>query len=214
MPHYLPIESWPRRDHFFFFKEYEHPFFNICADVHVARLRRYLEETGGSFFLATLFLSLKAINELEPFRYRLRNDRVLVHDVIHGGSTVLNQDDTFSFFYFDYYPKYSLFHAEAEKKLAYFKSGEKCMNPRDQEDDLIHYSVLPWVSFTSFAHARKHNNQDSVPKVVFGKYRKEGGKVKMPVSVEVHHALMDGLHVGRFFQSFEAFLNDPVRFLV
>jgi chloramphenicol O-acetyltransferase type A len=29
------------------------------------------------------------------------------------------------------------------------------------------------------------------------------------MSVEVHHALMDGVHVGRYVQDFEAALREP-----
>ena len=35
----------------------------------------------------------------------------------------------------------------------------------------------------------------------------------MPPSVEVHHALMDGLHVGRYVQAFEAALAAPEAWL-
>jgi chloramphenicol O-acetyltransferase type A len=48
-----------------------------------------------------------------------------------------------------------------------------------------------------------------VPKIVFGRHREAGGRRWMPVSVEVHHALVDGLHVGRFFERFQALLDDP-----
>jgi chloramphenicol O-acetyltransferase len=30
----------------------------------------------------------------------------------------------------------------------------------------------------------------------------------MPVSIEVHHALVDGVHVGRFFERFQHHLDD------
>ena len=64
--------------------------------------------------------------------------------------------------------------------------------------------MIPWISFTSFTHARKPAKEDSVPKIVFGKYTKKNDSVKMPVSVEVHHSLMDGIHVGKFFEQFYA----------
>jgi chloramphenicol O-acetyltransferase type A len=67
--------------------------------------------------------------------------------------------------------------------------------------------VIPWVAFTSFAHARRHGTEDSVPKIVFGKRHERGGRHRMPVSVEVHHALVDGLHVGRFFEGFQERLD-------
>src|SRR5829696_2574101 len=46
-------------------------------------------------------------------------------------------------------------------------------------------------------------------KIAFGKYREDGGRIMMPVSVEVHHALMDGLHVGRYLERLESYFSSP-----
>ena len=83
------------------------------------------------------------------------------------------------------------------------------MDARDDRSDMIHYSALPWVAFTSFSHARNWRREDSVPKIVFGKYTERDGHRLMPVSVEVHHALMDGLHVGRFLERLQLYFMEP-----
>jgi chloramphenicol O-acetyltransferase type A len=80
-------------------------------------------------------------------------------------------------------------------------------------DDVIYHTTLPWISFTSFAHARTPGRGDSVPRFVFGKFTKENERVIMPFSVEVHHALMDGLHVGRYLTRLEEALADPESFI-
>jgi chloramphenicol O-acetyltransferase type A len=33
--------------------------------------------------------------------------------------------------------------------------------------------------------------------------------MKMPLSVQGHHALMDGLHVGRYYEQVQAYLDEP-----
>lgn len=210
MPHELDFSTWPRRQHFDLFRGYEQPFFNLCAEVDVTRLAELCAAPAGpSFFLASLFLSLSAANEIEPFRYRLRGERVIVYEVVHGGSTVLLPDETFTFAYFDYGPGFPRFAAAASRVLDEVRQDPGALRPSDERDDLLHYSVIPWVSFTSFAHARRRRKDDSVPKVVFGKHRGAAGeRRKMPVSVEVHHALMDGLHVGRFYERFQALLDE------
>jgi len=207
MGYALDLETWPRKATWLYFKDFDHPYFNICADMDVTHLLSHVKESHTSFFIASLYVSLRAANEIEPFRYRMKGGGVQVHDVVHGGSTVLNEDESFSFCYFNYSEDFEQFYCNAEQVLASFKAGEKNLNPKDDMEDVIHYSVLPWVSFTSFSHARRHNKTDSIPKIVFGGYRCEGGQTKMPVSVEVHHALMDGLHVGRYFQRFQELCN-------
>ena len=73
--------------------------------------------------------------------------------------------------------------------------------------DVIHYSSIPWVKFTGLTHARSFTFPDSVPKISFGKCANVDGRMVMPVSVNAHHGLVDGLHVGLFFQRFQELLN-------
>ena len=150
---------------------------------------------------------------MEPFRYRLQGDRVLVHDRIDMGTTILMDGERFAFCYFEYDEDGARFLEKASAAVERLRASDGRLQPSDDRDDLIHCSVLPWISFTSFSHARKWGRQDSVPKIVFGKYFADGGRFRMPVSVEVHHALMDGVHVGRYFERLERFFADPAALL-
>ncbi len=193
MAEYLDVTSWARRDLFEFFRGYDKPYFNVCVQLDITELLHYL--------------ALRIANEVEPFRYRLRDGKVLVHDVIHGATTVLLSNESFAFAYFDYTADYRKFSADAQGVITEVKrEGRFKSRP---SDDLIHFTTLPWVSFTSFSHARNWGQEDSVPKITFGKFTNEGKRVLMPFSVEVHHALMDGLHVGRYLSKLEAALADP-----
>lgn len=210
MPEYLDTETWNRRRQFEFFKGFDNPFFNICADVDVAPLLGLTRAARKiSFFIAYHFLSMKAVNEVEPFRYRLRGDRVLIHQRIHAGTTLLLDDETFTFVYFDYEDDFELFHARARATVESARAGASRLDEREGQDDLIHHSVIPWVKFNSISHARNWGRLDSIPKIAFGKYRVEGERIMMPVSVEVHHALVDGLHVGRYFEKLENYFSNP-----
>ena len=210
MPQRLDIDNWHRRHHFEFFMDYDLPFFNLCADVDVSRLYEWSkQEEGPSFFLASFYLSLQAANEIEPFRYRLDGDGVVVHEAIHGGTTVMRQDETFGFAYFDFDPSYVRFEVKGQEILEQARIASGPLLDRPDREDLIYYSVIPWVHFTAFTHATKLGARDSIPKIVFGKHTERAGNRLMPVSVQVHHALMDGLDVGRFFERFEHLLDDP-----
>jgi chloramphenicol O-acetyltransferase len=88
MARFLDLESWPRRQTFEYFRGYDKPYFNICASLEAGPLVELVRsEPEVSFFLAYLYLSLRAANESEPFRYRLSEGRVLVHERIHAGTT-------------------------------------------------------------------------------------------------------------------------------
>jgi chloramphenicol O-acetyltransferase type A len=211
MPHYLDLETWPRREHFAFFRNYDHPYFNLCAPVEVTNLLAFTRRRGLSLFVAYHYLSTKIANEIEPFRYRLRGDRVLIHDKIDTGAIIMLEDERFTFAYFPYAADFALYQRQAREIIAAIKAGDGNLRPHTATDDLLHHTVLPWVAFTSFAHARKYERDESVPKISFGKVYEEGGSHKMPVSVEVHHALMDGLHVGRYFERFAEYCAAPER---
>ena len=80
-------------------------------------------------------------------------------------------------------------------------------------DAVAFFTTIPWVHFTSFQHARHPGPTDSVPRFSFGRADAEGGHLWLPLSVSVHHALMDGLHVGRLVQAFEAAAAAPEAWL-
>ena len=213
MPKYLDLETWPRRDLFEFFRGYQNPYFNICTQLDITRLMRVLRDRPGvSVSLAYHYFALRIANEIEPFHYRLEGeDRVAIHEVINGGTTVLLPNETFTYAYFDYHENFDQFITEAGEAIAKVRA-EGSLKPT-MRYDLIYFTALPWVSFTSFAHARTPGRGESIPRIAFGKFLRDGDLIHLPVSVEVHHALMDGLHVGRFFMSLEAALAKPESYL-
>ena len=209
MPEYLDTEGWNRRHLFRLFKDYDDPYFNVCADVDVTPLLALAHERGLSFSVAYHSLSTKTANEVESFRYRLRGERVVVYERVHAGAIVLLPDDSFTFVYFDYTDDFDAFHENACALIERAKREPPPLDARAGQDDLIYHSVIPWVSFTSISHARDSRQRSGIPKVAFGKYREAGGRIWMPVAVEAHHALMDGLHAGRFFERLQSHCSDP-----
>ena len=209
MPEYLDTETWSRRHLFRLFKEYDDPFVNICADVDATPLLDFVRARSLSLFVAYHYLSTKTANEIEEFRYRLRGDRVLVHGRVDAGAIVLLADESFTFVYFDFEDDFLAFHGRATTLIEEARRDPPSLDAREDRDDLIYHSVIPWVSFTSISHARHSKKQSGIPKVTFGRYRGVGGRALMPVSVEAHHALMDGLHIGRFFERLESYFADP-----
>jgi chloramphenicol O-acetyltransferase type A len=213
MTKYLDTSTWARRAVFEFFRQFDKPYFNICMQLNITRLLALLHDRPEvSVSLAYHYFALRAANETEPFRYRLRDGKVIVHDVIHGGTTVLLPNETFTLAYFDYEEDFETFIERADRAVKEVLSGDGSFNP-DPGDDRIHFTALPWVSFTSFSHARNWGREDSVPKIAFGKFLKTSDRTLLPFSVEVHHALMDGLHVGRYVSRLEEALAEPETYI-
>lgn len=209
---FLSLDDWARKSQFDFFLEFELPFYNICADVDVSATLAWCKEHGRSFSMACWYACQQVVNELEPFRYRLRGDQVWVHNRVGVAATFLNADETFRFSYLPFKAGFSEFENAAREVINAPVTNE--LDDEPENDAVIHGSTLPWVSFTSVSHARRTSRPNSVPKIVFGKYKRAQGVTEMPVSVEVHHALMDGIHASRFFSEFEKLLSTPETLLV
>ncbi|HKP68874.1 MAG TPA: CatA-like O-acetyltransferase [Pyrinomonadaceae bacterium] len=202
MFHEVDIDAWERKSTYEFFLNYEDPFFNITANLDVTRLHRFCKENNLAYSLAALFLSVQSANEIREFRLRMIDERVVEFDRVEATQTILNEDETFSFCYFpltnDIFEFDRLGKAAREKYLAL-----KTFDVETDRYDLIYYSSIPWVSFTSFKHASPRNNRQTIPRMVFGKMFDEGPVKKMPFSVEAHHALVDGIHVGKLFNLYQ-----------
>jgi chloramphenicol O-acetyltransferase type A len=202
MYHVVDIDTWERKTTYEFFLDYEDPFFNIAANLDVTRLYRFCKDNGLAFSLGALFLSLQSANEIREFRLRMLNGQVVEFDKVDATQTILNDDETFSFCYFE--SKDDILEFDRAGKLAREKYRSlKTFDVENHRIDLIYYSAIPWVSFTSFKHASRHDRRQTVPRMVFGKMFDEGPLKKMPFSVEVHHALVDGIHVGRLFNLYQ-----------
>jgi len=209
---YLDIATWSRRELFEFFIGYTDPYFNICAQLDVTRFKEFVSERAVKISLALHYFALRIANEIEPFRYRLKEGRILVYDVVHGGTTVLLPNESFTYAYFDYQRDFEKFVSDMGNAVNDVLSGSGELRPT-MRDDVIYHTTLPWTSFTSFAHARNKGRGDSIPRIVFGKISKDSSRFTLPISVEVHHALMDGLHVGRYLSRLEEAFAAPDDFV-
>jgi chloramphenicol O-acetyltransferase type A len=206
---YIDLDGWRRREHFLLFRGYDRPHFSTTAAVDVSAC--YAASRGGegtSFTLAMLFNAMSAANAVEAFRLRLREDRVWCHDAVGIGCTVLRPDRTFGFSYFAHEPSFSRFAAEGKREMERARSATTLSDERESDDATLHATVLPWVRFTSFTNAMRR--EDSVPKLTFGRRYAEGDAWYVPVCVEVHHALVDGIDVGDFFERFQDLLARPL----
>ncbi|RBQ09883.1 chloramphenicol acetyltransferase [Pedobacter miscanthi] len=202
----IDINTWIRKDHFKFFSAFEEPFFGVTVDVDCTATYQEAKENNVSFFLLYLHKSLAAANQIDAFSYRIIDGEVWKYDVVHAAATINRPNGTFGFGYMDYHEDFEEFKIEANKEIEKVQATTGLI-PSASGENVIHYSALPWLNFTSMSHARKFSFADSCPKISFGKVRDENGKKIMPVSIHVNHALMDGYHVAQFVDAYQELLN-------
>ncbi|MCB9233248.1 MAG: chloramphenicol acetyltransferase [Bacteroidia bacterium] len=199
-PQKIDLTTWDRKAPYTFFRDFDIPFFNLTANVDVTHLLEKARASGQSFFLYCLYQALKAANSMPEFRYRLAGDEVMLYPEVHAGATVILPDQSFIFTFIPWQPGQAAFLETSRATIDRQKEARE-FTPH-LRTDMIYFSAVPWVSFTSVQHARKFDCHDSIPRIVFGKYFHQNGQILMPVSVELHHALADGYHVGAFLERF------------
>lgn len=202
----LNIENWDRKEHFKFFKTFDEPFFGVTFNIDVTKGRAIAKENQASFFIYYLYAAIKAANSIENFRYRIHGEEVRVYDGINASPTINRPDGTFGFSYINFTQDFKVFYQRAQAEISRVQADNSLV-PSSDDDNTIHFSAIPWIHFTSLSHARKYGVYDSVPKISFGKIIEQDNKMLMPTSVHVHHALMDGYHVGLFAERFQENIN-------
>jgi chloramphenicol O-acetyltransferase type A len=204
----IDMQTWSRREHYEFFKTFNHPHFNLCANVDLTRFHPYVKEHKISFTAAIIYVISRAANAIPEFRLRIRGEEIVEHEIVSPSVTILMDNDLFSFCSIDYSQDFEEFAARAKRLIAAVKNNPTLKDPPGR-DDLLFMTAIPWVSFTSFTHPMRLHPEDSIPRFAWGKYFEDGGLLKMPLSVQGHHRLMDGIHMGKFYGYVQEYLNQP-----
>ena len=205
---YIDLDAWPRRRQYDFLKDYAYPHFSLCANMDITVFYPKAKNSSSTFTIALVYVLSRAANEIAEFRCRMRADQVVEHETVHPSTTVLTDGDLFSFCSLDYFADFSTFAENAAKRFVYIKKNPVVENVPGR-DDFLYMTSLPWVSFTSMMHPLNLNHIDSVPRFAWGKFFKEGERLKIPLGVQAHHAMMDGIHMGRFYQLVQDYFDNP-----
>ena len=209
---YIDLENWPRQEHFSVFRDWDYPHFNLCADVDLTAFYPFIKQNGISFNIAIVYLITRTANAIPEFRYRIRDGKLIEHETVHPSSTILGKDDVFSFCTMEYHESFSQFSFKAAKKIARVQKRPRLMEEDHGDDNLLFMTAIPWVSFTSFMHPLRFP-VDSVPRFAWGKFYEDGNLLKMPFSIQGHHAVMDGIHMGKFYAEMQTYLTNPEKVL-
>lgn len=204
----IDMQNWSRRNHFNLFSTFNHPHFSMCVNMDITVFYSFVKRNGYSLTICMVYIIARASNAIPEFRQRIRGEQVVEHEIVNPGFSILIGEDLFGFCDVEYTEDFAEFSMRANKNIAILKAGgELLRNPKN--DDVLFMSPIPWVSFTSFNHPMQFHPADSVPRFAWGKYFKENDTLKMPLNVQGHHAVMDGIHMGKFYEKVQDYLDHP-----
>lgn len=204
----IDVEKWNRKEHFEFFSKMDSPYFGFTTEVDCTKAYVNAKENGYSFFATYLHRSMVAVNTVDELKLRIVDNQVVLYDAIHAGTTIGRADGTFGFAFIPFSDDFNTFNKIMQEEIEDVQrtSGIR-MNNGELGKDLIRHSTIPWNSFSALLHPTSYNNSESVPKITFGKFSIRDGKKFLPVSVEAHHGLADGIHIARYLEEFQRQLD-------
>lgn len=200
--HYIDLENYPRRSHFEYFRHLAYPYVGMTAQVDVTNLVAKAKALGGATFLACLWAAARAANSVPELRQRIVEDQIAEFDYCETAHTVALPDKTFCNCRTDSRVDFETFLVAGKAAQEEAKTHHGFVSTQEDETDLIFVSCVPWVAFTQVIQPVPIP-ADCNPRIVFGKYIREENRVKMPVGIQANHALVDGRHIGEFYQAFE-----------
>lgn len=198
--------GWEREQHYAFFSAFEEPFFGLTVHVECTGMYADAKRRKQSFYLRYMHAVMAVVNSIDALRMRIEEEGVYRYERIDVSATVLRANHTFGFSYIPFHDDFEQFAEAAKREIERVRASHDLL-PSNGQDNVVHFSAIPWVKFTSISHARPFSRADSCPKISVGKLFKERGKWFLPVAFHAHHALADGYHAGQFYQRLEAALN-------
>ncbi len=198
----IDLETYPRRSHFEYFGSLAYPYVGFTANVDVTNPLRFAKAHGASTFLAVLWVAVRAANAVPELRRRIVDGQIVEFDYCNIGFTVALEDKTFCNCYTESRMSIEEFFVDAKRRTEEAKRHPGFVNPDEDETGLIFASCIPWLSFTQCIQPAPIP-ADCNPRIVFGKYIREGERTLMPLHIQCNHALVDGYHLSEFYRIFQ-----------
>ena len=200
----IDMATWPRRGIYDYFSGVSNPFYSVTVQLNVTALAAWAKREGLSFYYALVYLCTQAVNQTVAFRYDIREGQVALLD---------RREPSFT----DLKPGAELFHIvtmpagedirafcrEARQKS---RAQEVFLDMAAEAGPLIYFSCLPWVELTALTNERDFDRDDTVPRIAWGRYVEQNGRLKLGLSLEVNHRFIDGLHIGQFVRALEGLI--------
>ena len=197
----IDLDAYPRRNHFNHFCAMAYPYAGVTVDVDVTDLLARCREKGYSFYLMVLHAVALAADEVPEFRRRIDYGGIVEYDECPTSHIELKPDGTYAYCTLRHHMPMADYLAQAESARTAAREGGS-IEEEDDVQSMYFISTLPWLHYTQLIQPVACG-EESNPRITWGKYQaNDKGRMMMPLSVLVHHALADGIHIAKFYEAF------------
>ena len=197
----IDMEQDPRREQYTYFRSLANPYVGVTVNVDVTDLLEWTKKTHSNFFLSFLYAAVRSANSVPELRRRIRGDQVVEYERCPSSHTVALDNGAYCYCRLETdKPLTEFLHyaAEVQKQAREHPS----MDEGEDGESLFFVSCVPWLSYTSMLQPVPVP-ADSNPRITWGKYFRQGEQTLMPVTLLAHHALVDGIHIARFYEALD-----------
>ena len=176
---------------------------SMTARVDVTELVAFSRETSTKFYLNFLYILSKVMNSRDDYRmgYLWQTEELICYDVINPTQYVFHEDtETCTPVYTEYSEDYGTFYANALQDVEKAKQTSEYGLDMANHPNWFDASYISWLSYDSLNIELPDGHLFFAPIINWGRYRDEGGRLVMPVSVRLNHAIADGYLVANVFR--------------
>jgi chloramphenicol O-acetyltransferase type A len=203
----VDLSTWQRADQFRFFRTYQKPHYAVTSRIDVTRLLTELKPRGVSPYRACIYAIGAGIHAVPELLMRFRGNEVTLYDRVELSMTVPLANGNFNYAYVPFLPDFAVFDEQCLSLIDAAKNKVGLEANAGQRDDLAYLSCMPWLDYTAINNALP-GPDDCIPRVSWGKFVEGGnGRHSMAMTIEVHHALVDGRQVGEYFLAVQGALD-------
>lgn len=179
---------------------------SMTARIDVTELVKYSKKTDTKFYINFLYILSKVLNSRDDYKmaYLWQSDELICYDVINPTQYIFHEDtETCTPVYTAYCEDYEVFYKNALKDIEEAKMTREYGLDSAAHPNWFDASYISWLSYDSLNVELPDGYLYFLPIVNWGKYREENGRLLMPVSVRLNHAIADGYLVANVFRLLE-----------
>ncbi|WP_100331055.1 type A chloramphenicol O-acetyltransferase [Bacillus xiapuensis] len=203
--HAIDLDNWDRKAYFEHFLTHTRCTFSMTAIIEITELLAKLREKGIKLYPAFIYMVTNIVNSRKEFRTCFDEEgRLGYWDEMTPSFTIFHNDNqTFSNLWTEYSADFHSFYKSYLEDMKLYGDAKE-MNPKKfAPKNTFPVSCIPWTSFTGFNLNIYNGGTYLLPIITSGKYFKQGDKILLPISVQVHHAVCDGYHASQLFDGLQ-----------
>lgn len=203
----IDLNEWSRGSLFRFYIEKMRMVMSLTVDVDVTNLKAYSDKSKIDFYSLMLWVVSKVINSHDEFKYSWDDkDNLIKWDYVSPSYTDFHsEDESFTKMLTEYSDDLHTFCDRIAADRELHKDDRALLD--NQSLNFFDVSCLPWVRYKHFDIHVFDEGKFLAPVVTWGKYEPVDGKLTMPLTMNIHHAVADGFHLSRFFNEVQELIN-------